>query len=78
MEGLFSEDFVCAYALHRHHASMDLGQQRVAVVGIEPANVAHLSACIGVKRRVIQDDLALFSRRNLSDSRSVANDRQDF
>ncbi len=49
---------MCANSLHGVIAANHVGNDRVVVVGIEPAAVADLAAGLGVERRVIQDDLA--------------------
>ena len=47
-----------ADTLHRIGHALDIGDERVVIFGVEPADVADLSAGIGVERSVIENDLA--------------------
>ncbi len=54
----FASDAVGADALHGIGHAFDIRDEGVVVFGIEPADVADLSAGIGVERRVVEHDLA--------------------
>src|SRR6266404_8053639 len=56
---LLGDYLMCAYALDRRVAAGHLGDDRVVVVRVQPSAVADLASGLGVKRRVIEDDLAL-------------------
>ena len=58
VDGLLGDDAMRAHALHGIGHAFDLGDQRVVIVGVEPANVADLPAGLGVERRVVEHDLA--------------------
>ncbi len=58
MNRLLGDDAMRAHALHGIGHALDLGDDGVVVVGVEPANVANLSAGIGVERGVVEHDLA--------------------
>ena len=58
VDGLLSHDAMRAHALHGIGHALDLGDERVVIVGVEPADIAHLSAGLGVKGRVVEHDLA--------------------
>ena len=47
-----------AHALHGIGHAFDFGDDGVVVVGVEPADIADLSAGIGVERSVVEHDLA--------------------
>ena len=47
-----------AHALHGIGDALDLGDDGVVVVGVKPADVAHLSAGIGVEGGVVEHDVA--------------------
>ena len=48
-------------SLHRFGRAADLGDDGVVVVGVEPADVADLSAGVGVEAGVVEDDLDFFA-----------------
>ncbi len=58
VDGLLSHDVVRAHALHRIGHALDLGDQRVVIVSVEPANIADLAAGFSVERGVVEHDLA--------------------
>ena len=58
VDGLLGDDAMRAHALHGIGHAFDVGDQRVVIVGVEPADIADLSAGIGVERRVVEHDLA--------------------
>src|SRR3954447_19461400 len=60
MNCLASLHLMRAHALHGHHTSVDVGDNVSGAVA-EDADIADLPAGVSVKRRVIEDDLALFS-----------------
>ncbi len=61
VDGLLGHDAMRAHALHGIGDAFDLGDQRVVIVGVEPADIAHLPASLGVERSVVEDDLAAFA-----------------
>src|ERR1700733_11397121 len=70
---LFGSDLMRAHALNRRIASLHFGDDGVVIVGVKPSLVSNLPAGVGVERRVIEDDLAFFSRRKLLHTLSVVN-----
>ncbi len=58
MDRLLGDDAMRAHALHGIGHALDFGDDGVVVVGVEPADVANLSAGIGVEGRVVEHDLA--------------------
>ena len=58
MNRLLGDDAMRAHALHGIAHAFDLGDDGVVVVGVEPANIADLSAGIGVEGGVVEHDLA--------------------
>ena len=61
MNGLLRDDAMRADSLHGISDAFDISDQRVVVFGVEPADVADLSAGVGVERRVVEDDFAAFA-----------------
>ncbi len=59
--GLLGDNTMRANALHGIGHAFDLGDQRVVIVGVEPAHIANLSAGFGVEGRVVEHDLAAFA-----------------
>src|ERR1700758_5893063 len=57
-DGLLSNNFVCAYALHGVIRACNLGHDRIVVVGVEPSAVADLASGFSVERSVMENDLA--------------------
>ena len=80
--GLLGDDAMRAHALHRIGDALDFGDDGVVVVGVEPADVADLSAGIGVEGGVIEHDLAALAGLQLlhADSGAVLrfDDGQNF
>ena len=58
MNRLLGNDSMRAHSLHGIGDAFDFGDQGVVIVGVEPADVAHLSAGFGVERSVVEHDLA--------------------
>ena len=58
VNGLLGNDAMGAHALHGIGHAFDIGDECVVVFGVEPADVADLSAGIGVERGVVEHDLA--------------------
>ena len=50
-----------AHSLNRVVAAFHLGHDSVVIVAIEPSPITNLPAGFGVKRSVIEDDLAFFA-----------------
>src|SRR5438270_11319278 len=69
--------FVHADALHRHYASVDLGDHVAGAVAKDP-DIADLSTGISIEGRVIEHDFALFSGLELGYALPVLHDRQHF
>ena len=59
-------------------ASADVGDNRVVIVRVKPADITDLSAGIGVEGGVIEDDLDVFSGIGGGNTRAVLNDGEDF
>ena len=82
VDGLLGQDAMRAHALHGIGRAFDFGDEGVVVVGVEPADIANLSAGVGVERRVVEDDLAALAGLELlcADTASVVrlDDREDF
>ena len=55
---LLGDNSVRAHALHGIADAFDVGDQRVVIVGVEPAHVADLASGLGVERSVVEHDLA--------------------
>ena len=66
---LLGNNAMRADALHRIGHALDIGDERVVVFGVEPADVADLSAGVGVEGGVVEDDLAAFAGLQLLRSR---------
>src|SRR4051812_46267857 len=64
--------------LHRRVDARHLGDDRVAIIRIQPSLVANLSAGLGIERRVVEYDLALLSGLQFADALSTLNDSQHF
>ena len=58
VDGLLGRDAMRAHALHGIGRALDLGDDGVVIVGVEPADIANLSAGIGVEGRVVEHDVA--------------------
>ena len=58
---LLRDDLMRAHALNRVVASLHVGDDSVVIVGVEPSAIADLPASLGIKRRVIEDDLAFIA-----------------
>ncbi len=58
MNRLLGNDAMRADALHGIGDAFDIGDERVVVCGVEPADVADLSAGVGVEGRVVEHDFA--------------------
>ena len=82
VDGLLGDDAMRAHALHGIGRAFDLGDEGVVIVGVEPADIADLSAGVGVEGRVIKDDLAALAGLELlrADARAVLglDDRENF
>ncbi len=80
--GLLCDNAMGAHTLHGIRYAFDIGDERVVVFGVEPADVADLSAGIGVEGRVIENDLAAFAGLQLlrADTSAVLglDDGEDF
>src|SRR5258706_2834291 len=66
------------YSLDRVVASSHFGDDSVVIVGIEPPAIADLSAGLGVKGSVIEDDLAGFAGLEFLRALTALNDGQHF
>src|SRR5579859_3239261 len=76
MNRLPGDDFVGAHALYWGIASLDFGHDGVVLVVIKPSGVAHLAAGIGIKRRMIENNFALFARLQFFYALPITNDSQ--
>src|SRR5258708_30152079 len=66
------------YSLDRVVASSHFSDDSVVIVGVEPAAITDLSAGLGVKGRVIEDDLAGFAGLEFLRALPALNDGQHF
>ena len=64
------------HSLNRVITSRHFGDDGVVIVGIKPSPVPHLPASLGIKRRVIENDLARFASLEFLHSLPVMNDGQ--
>src|SRR5437868_11931199 len=78
MNRFFGHDFVGAHTLHRHHTSTDLGDDRIVLVVVKPSGIAHLAAGVGIKRRVVENDFAVFAGLQFADALAAFDDDQYF
>src|SRR5437868_4838960 len=62
-----------AHALHRHHAADHIGDDGIVLVVVEPSDIADLSARLGVKRCVIENDFAFFASAQLFYALAIVN-----
>src|SRR5436190_1748096 len=67
-----------AHTLNRVVASLNFGNDRVVIVGVEPSAVTDLPAGFSIERGVVENDLALFAGLKLLGSLAVADDRKHF
>ena len=76
VDGLLGHDAMRAHALHRIGDALDLGDDGVVIVGVEPADVADLSAGIGVEGGVVEHDFAALAGLELlrADAGAVLSD----
>src|SRR6266481_5026409 len=74
MNWLAGFDLMCAYALHRRVAAVDVSDNGVVLIVVEHAHITDLPAGIGVERRVIEHNFAFFARAKLADASAVMND----
>src|ERR1700686_4740638 len=58
---VLGDDLMRPDALYRRVAALNLGDDGVVVVRVEPASVADLASRFGVERGVIEDDFAFVS-----------------
>ncbi len=58
VDRLLGDDTMRTHALHGIGRAFDLGDERVVIVAVEPADIADLSAGVGVEGRVVEDNLA--------------------
>src|SRR5215831_20582623 len=65
-------------ALDRVVTTLHVGNDGVVILGVEPSTISDLAACLGVKRRVIENDLSIVSRLEFAYTLTVVNDRQHF
>ena len=77
VDGLLGDDAVRAHALHGIGHAFNFGDDGVVVFAVEPADIADLSARIGVERRVIEHDLAALAGLQLLRANSGAVVRLD-
>src|SRR5205823_13218216 len=68
---LFGTHLMRTNALHRIVGSLNFGDERIQLVAVEHSAVANLAAGFSIKRRVIKDDFALFSRLELLHSLAI-------
>src|SRR5215470_4231151 len=66
------------HTLHRVIASLDLSDYRVQLVAVEIPSVTNLPTRLGIKRRVIKNDLAFFPCIELLHAASILDDCQHF
>ena len=64
------------HALNRVIASRHFGNDSVVIVRIKPSAIPHLPASLGIKRRVIENDLARFASLEFLHALPVVDDRQ--
>ena len=62
---LLGDDAMRAHSLHGIRHAFNFGDDGVVIFAVEPANIADLSAGIGVERRVIEYDFAALARLQL-------------
>src|SRR5215475_6934082 len=74
-DALLGGHLMCTDALDRVVTTRHLGNDGIVILGVEPSTVSDLAACLGVKRRVIENDLAIVSRLKLAYPLGLANDR---
>ncbi len=78
LDGLAQVDLVRADALHRLHATQNIGDDGVVVVGIEPAGIPHLAAGVGIKRGVVEHDLDALTGVRLGHADAIPDDGEHF
>ncbi len=66
------------HSLHRVIAAFHFGDDSVVIVAVKPSAVAHLSAGLGVERRVVEDDLAFFAGLEFLRALAVVDDGENF
>src|SRR5580704_12633624 len=66
------------HSLYRRITSSNVGYDSIVIVRIKPSPVANLPARLGIKRRVIKDDLTGFSSLKFLRPLPVMNDGQHF
>src|SRR5580704_2035236 len=66
------------HSLYRRITSSNVGYESIVIVRIKPSPVANLPARLGIKRRVIKDDLTGFSSLKFLRPLPVMNDGQHF
>jgi len=74
----FYDHLMRADSLHRVVASLDLGDDGVPFVAVKRAAVTNLPSGFGIKRRVVEDDLAFFPGLQFLHALAVPDDRQHF
>ena len=67
-----------AHSLDRVVTAFHLRDDGVVVVTVKPSPVAHLSAGLGIKRSVIEDDFAFFAGLEFLRALAVVDDGQHF
>src|SRR5579884_1570779 len=77
MDRLPRFNFVRAHALNGHHASVYVGDYVAGAIA-KDADVANLSARVGVEGRVIEHDLAFFAGFQFGNTLAVFYDRDYF
>ena len=65
-------------SLDRLGRAADLGDDGVVVVRIKPADVANLSAGVGVEGGLVEDDFNFFAGLGFLNSDAIFNDGEDF
>ena len=76
--GGFHDDLMRAHALDRVVTALHFGDDGVVIVAVKPSPVAHLSAGLGVERRVVEDDFAFFAGLELLRALAVVDDGEHF
>src|SRR5437667_3913661 len=67
-----------SHALNGVVASLDLGDHSIQFIAVERAAISNLPARLRIERRVIENDLAFFSRLEFLNPLSILDDGQHF
>src|ERR1035441_10970681 len=65
VDGLLGDNTMRAHALHGIGDSFNFSDDGVVIFAIQAANIAYLTTGFGIKRRVIEHDLAALARLEL-------------